>query len=98
MQSKPTAWSFALLQHSHISTDKYSEGYPGARYYGGNEHIDEAERLCQTRALETFRLDPKEWGVNVQRMAQVMINSQLTLNTLSTFRITRQLVCLLRRP
>jgi glycine/serine hydroxymethyltransferase len=49
------------------STDKYSEGYPGARYYGGNEHIDESERLCQQRALETYRLNPEEWGVNVQR-------------------------------
>lgn len=48
--------------------DKYSEGYPGARYYGGNEHIDASERLCQQRALETFRLNPEEWGVNVQRM------------------------------
>jgi glycine hydroxymethyltransferase len=28
-------------------TNKYSEGYPGARYYGGNEFIDQAERLCQ---------------------------------------------------
>lgn len=49
--------------------DKYSEGYPGARYYGGNEHIDEAERLCQKRALETFGLSEEEWGVNVQRTA-----------------------------
>lgn len=47
--------------------DKYSEGYPGARYYGGNEYIDESERLCQQRALEAFRLNPEEWGVNVQR-------------------------------
>jgi glycine hydroxymethyltransferase len=47
--------------------DKYSEGYPGARYYGGNEFIDESERLCQKRALETFGLSEKEWGVNVQR-------------------------------
>jgi glycine/serine hydroxymethyltransferase len=47
--------------------DKYSEGYPGARYYGGNEHIDEAERLCQKRALDTFGLKESEWGVNVQR-------------------------------
>ena len=46
--------------------DKYSEGYPGARYYGGNEFIDASERLCQDRALETFGLDAKEWGVNVQ--------------------------------
>ena len=47
-------------------TNKYSEGLPGARYYGGNEHVDRLERLCQQRALETFGLDPKEWGVNVQ--------------------------------
>ncbi|KAI5239173.1 SHMT-domain-containing protein [Aureobasidium subglaciale] len=47
----------------------YSEGYPGARYYGGNEHIDEAERLCQQRALQAFRLDPEKWGVNVQPLS-----------------------------
>lgn len=47
-------------------TNKYSEGYPGARYYGGNVFIDEIERLCQKRALEAFRLDPEKWGVNVQ--------------------------------
>lgn len=48
------------------AADKYSEGYPGARYYGGNEFIDASERLCQQRALETFGLDDKQWGVNVQ--------------------------------
>ena len=47
-------------------TNKYSEGYPGQRYYGGNEVIDEIERLCQKRALEAFSLDPANWGVNVQ--------------------------------
>jgi glycine hydroxymethyltransferase len=47
-------------------TNKYSEGYPGARYYGGNEVIDQVELLAQKRALEAFNLDPKEWGVNVQ--------------------------------
>eukprot|EP00105_Crassostrea_gigas_P006503 XP_011420488.1 PREDICTED: serine hydroxymethyltransferase, mitochondrial [Crassostrea gigas] len=47
-------------------TNKYSEGYPGARYYGGNVFIDKVESLCQTRALEAFRLDPHQWGVNVQ--------------------------------
>ena len=46
--------------------DKYSEGYTGARYYGGNKYIDEAERLCQKRALETYGLNENEWGVNVQ--------------------------------
>lgn len=49
--------------------NKYSEGYPGARYYGGNVWIDEAERLCQQRALEAFRLNPEEWGVNVQPLS-----------------------------
>ncbi|KAL2221477.1 putative cytosolic hydroxymethyltransferase [Thermoascus aurantiacus ATCC 26904] len=52
-----------------VMQNKYSEGYPGARYYGGNQYIDEAERLCQQRALETFRLDPEEWGVNVQPLS-----------------------------
>ncbi|KAJ2184980.1 glycine hydroxymethyltransferase shm1, partial [Coemansia sp. RSA 532] len=32
-------------------TNKYSEGLPGARYYGGNEYVDQLERLCQERAL-----------------------------------------------
>jgi glycine hydroxymethyltransferase len=32
-------------------TNKYSEGYPGKRYYGGNEYIDQIETLCQKRAL-----------------------------------------------
>lgn len=47
-------------------TNKYSEGYPGRRYYGGNEHIDKIETLCWKRALAAFRLDENEWGVNVQ--------------------------------
>ena len=32
-----------------IMTNKYSEGYPSKRYYGGNEFIDMAESLCQQR-------------------------------------------------
>jgi glycine/serine hydroxymethyltransferase len=55
---------------SHMQ-NKYSEGYPGARYYGGNEFIDQAELLCQKRALEVFKLDPKEWGVNVQPLSGI---------------------------
>ena len=35
-------------------------------YYGGNEFIDQAESLCQSRALAAFGLSPAEWGVNVQ--------------------------------
>lgn len=49
-----------------VLTNKYSEGYPNKRYYGGNEVIDEIELLCQKRALEAFNLDEKIWCVNVQ--------------------------------
>ncbi|CAI5529626.1 unnamed protein product [Closterium sp. Naga37s-1] len=50
-------------------TNKYSEGLPGKRYYGGNEFIDQSEVLCQQRALAAFRLDPAQWGVNVQPLS-----------------------------
>lgn len=46
--------------------NKYSEGYPGQRYYGGTDIVDKVELLCQQRALEVYRLDPEQWGVNVQ--------------------------------
>jgi len=47
-------------------TNKYAEGLPGARYYGGNEVVDQVELLCQKRALEAYGLNPAQWGVNVQ--------------------------------
>lgn len=46
--------------------NKYCEGYPGNRYYGGTQYYDELELLCQERALQAYRLDPEKWGVNVQ--------------------------------
>ncbi|KAJ2003545.1 Serine hydroxymethyltransferase, cytosolic [Coemansia thaxteri] len=57
-----------------VMQNKYSEGYPGARYYGGNEYIDQSEELCQTRALETFGLDAERWGVNVQALSGAPAN------------------------
>ncbi|KZT10232.1 glycine hydroxymethyltransferase [Laetiporus sulphureus 93-53] len=56
----------AMEANGSILTNKYSEGLPAARYYGGNEWIDELEVLCQKRALQAFHLDPAKWGVNVQ--------------------------------
>ena len=49
-----------------VLTNKYSEGQPYARYYGGCEVVDEIETLCQNRCLEAFNLDKTKWGVNVQ--------------------------------
>ena len=45
-----------------VLTNKYAEGYPGRRYYGGCEHVDEIERLAIQRAKELFGAD----HVNVQ--------------------------------
>lgn len=50
-------------------TNKYAEGYPGRRYYGGNEVIDKVEQLCIDRSLKLFKLKPKEWHANVQALS-----------------------------
>lgn len=50
-------------------TNKYAEGYPGKRYYGGNTIIDKVETLCQDRALKLFKLKGDEWHVNVQLLS-----------------------------
>jgi glycine hydroxymethyltransferase len=60
-----------------VLSNKYSEGYPGARYYGGNENIDQVEMMCQKRALEAFHLDSEEWGVNVQSLSGSPANFQV---------------------
>lgn len=65
-----------------IFDNKYAEGYPTARYYGGQENTDKLEILCQERALKLFGLSdkkplggaPKEsisptWHVNVQPLS-----------------------------
>ena len=46
-----------------ILTNKYAEGYPGARYYGGCEVVDKIEELARSRAKELFNTD---YHVNVQ--------------------------------
>lgn len=47
--------SKAVLEaNGSVFTNKYSEGYPGKRYYGGQEFTDEIERIAQERACELF--------------------------------------------
>jgi glycine hydroxymethyltransferase len=48
-----------------VLTNKYAEGYPGRRYYAGNEFIDQVENLAIERARKAFEL-PYDWHVNVQ--------------------------------
>ncbi|MEN0136977.1 MAG: serine hydroxymethyltransferase, partial [Rhodococcus sp. (in: high G+C Gram-positive bacteria)] len=48
----------AVLQaQGSVLTNKYAEGYPGRRYYGGCEHVDVVEDLARTRAKELFGAD-----------------------------------------
>lgn len=52
-----------------VFDNKYSEGYPFARYYGGNQQTDIVESLCQKRALKLFGLKDSEWHVNAQALS-----------------------------
>ena len=70
--------SLAVMQAlGSVFQNKYSEGYPNKRYYGGNEVIDQVELLCQQRALEAFGLDSEKWGVNVQSLSGSPANLQV---------------------
>jgi glycine hydroxymethyltransferase len=53
-----------------ICTNKYSEGYPGKRYYGGNEWIDQIEQLAIDRAKQIFGAE----HVNVQPLSGAPAN------------------------
>ncbi|MCD6726688.1 MAG: serine hydroxymethyltransferase [Solirubrobacteraceae bacterium] len=54
-----------------VLTNKYAEGYPGRRYYGGCEHVDVAEQLAIDRAKELFGAD----HANVQPHAGAQANT-----------------------
>src|SRR6266851_10345608 len=46
-----------LAAQGSVLTNKYAEGYPGRRYYGGCEHVDVVERLAIERVLKLFGAD-----------------------------------------
>ena len=70
--------SYPVLQMAGgVMTNKYAEGYPGARYYGGCEHVDEAENLARDRAKKLFDCE----YVNVQPHS----GSQANMAALMTF-------------
>lgn len=63
--------SQAVMQaQGSVLTNKYSEGYPGRRYYGGNEFIDEIESLAIERAKKLFRAE----HANVQPLSGAIMN------------------------
>jgi glycine hydroxymethyltransferase len=64
-------------------SNKYSEGYPGKRYYGGNEIVDRIEILARERARKVFRLK-KNWHVNVQPYSGSPANFAVYLALLET--------------
>jgi glycine hydroxymethyltransferase len=61
--SENYAFGAVLEAQGSWLTNKYAEGLPGKRYYGGCEFVDEVERLAQQRALDLF---PGAEHVNVQ--------------------------------
>ena len=70
--------SYPILEMAGgVMTNKYAEGYPGARYYGGCEHVDEAENLARDRAKKLFNCE----YVNVQPHS----GSQANMAVLMTF-------------
>ena len=70
--------SYPILEMAgSVMTNKYAEGYPGARYYGGCEHVDEAENLARDRAKKLFNCE----YVNVQPHS----GSQANMAVLMTF-------------
>ena len=60
-------------------TNKYAEGYPGRRYYGGCEHVDVAETLALDRVKKLFGLPTIEIAANVQPHAGAQANEAVFL-------------------
>ncbi len=57
----------AVMQaQGSVLTNKYAEGYPGKRYYGGCEHVDVAEQLAIDRLKTLFGADQHGYAANVQ--------------------------------
>jgi glycine hydroxymethyltransferase len=72
--------SAAVLEAAgSVLTNKYAEGLPGKRYYGGCEHVDRVEHLARERALRLFSGSE---GVNVQPHSGAQANGAVYLATL----------------
>jgi len=73
--------SKAVMQaQGSVMTNKYAEGYPGRRYYGGCEYVDAVERLAQERARELFGVK----HVNVQPHSGSQANMAVYMAAIQT--------------
>lgn len=64
-----------------VWSNKYGEGYPGKRYYAGNQNTDELELFVQNKALEVFNAN-QNYGVNVQVLSGSPANGMVYLSIL----------------
>ena len=59
-----------------VMTNKYAEGYPGRRYYGGCQHVDVAEKLAIDRAKAAFRLRLRQRPAQLRQLRRTRACSQ----------------------
>lgn len=68
-----------LAANASVLTDKYAEGYPGKRYYAGQEHYDRIERIAIERAKSVFRAE----HANVQPLSGSPMNQAVYFGLLT---------------
>jgi glycine hydroxymethyltransferase len=76
--SENYTWPEVLAALGSVFTNKYSEGYPGRRYYGGQEFTDRIENLARERACRLFRCE----HANVQPLSGSPMNQAVYLGLL----------------
>jgi len=65
----------AMQAQGSVLTNKYAEGYPGRRYYGGCEHVDVVEQLAIDRVTALFGVDGVDLHANVQPHSGAQANA-----------------------
>lgn len=78
-ENYPSSTTLSLL--GTVWSNKYGEGYPGKRYYAGNQNTDELETFVQQKALEVYKA-ADNYGVNVQVLSGSPANAMVYLSIL----------------
>ena len=77
--SENYAYAEVLAALGSVFTNKYAEGYPGRRYYGGQEHTDTIERIARDRAKQVFGAE----HANVQPLSGAPMNAAVYMAMLT---------------